>query len=172
MILLSPTQVLQIRLGSSKVSLLREGVINTINFNGGAGYDSAPTVTIDAPGAGGIQATAEAVLSASAVLTSIDISAAGSGYTANGNYSFSGSGFTETHGGYLEQTSGGITNVTYDGEFVDFRSSTPSGEFTFSPAAAIVSNGTGSGSTGGFNVGYEHVKFGAGTGSYPKDKLS
>ena len=156
---------------AQKVSLLREGVINTINFNGGAGYDSAPTVTIDAPGAGGIQATAEAVLSDSAVLTSIDITAAGSGYTANGNYSFSGSGFTGTHGGYLEQTSGGITNVTYDGEFVDFRSSTPSGEFTFSPAAAIVSNGTGSGSTGGFNVGYEHVKFGAGTGSYPQRQV-
>jgi len=157
---------------AQRVTLLREGVIDTINFTNGAGYDTTPTVTIDAPGVGGIQASAEAVLSPTAVLTSIDISSAGSGYTANGTYTFAGSGFEGTHGGYLEQTSGGITNVTYDGEFIDFRSSTPSSNFTFGPAAAIVSSGTGSGSNGGFNLAYEHVKFGAGTGSYPQRQVA
>ena len=149
-----------------KIDLLREGVLDVINFTSGAGYTSVPTIAIDAPpGSGGIQATADAVLSPNAVLTSIQIDAAGSGYTANGNYSFAGAPFVGTHGGYLTQTSGGITAVSYDGEIIDFNSS---GSFTFGTGAAIANSGTAVGINGGFDVDYQYVRFGAGTAAYPQ----
>jgi uncharacterized protein len=55
------------------------GVLSIAVGAGGTGYTSAPTVTI--AGGGGVGATAEAVISAGGVVTSIKITNPGSGYT-------------------------------------------------------------------------------------------
>jgi hypothetical protein len=152
---------------ATKISLLREGVINEINFTGGAEYQSTPTITIDAPNqAGGIQATAEAVLSTNALLTSIGVTGAGSGYSYVPTFSFSGAPFIGTHGGTMPINfgTGQVTAAIYDGKIKDFKVANAS-QFALGIGCALVPNGTGSGGTGGFNVGQDHVRFGAGTGS-------
>ena len=152
---------------ATKISLLREGVINEINFTGGAEYQSTPTITIDAPNqAGGIQATAEAVLSTNALLTSINVTGGGSGYSYVPTFSFSGAPFIGTHGGTMPINfgTGQVTAAIYDGKVKDFKVANAS-QFALGIGCALVNNGTGSGGTGGFNVGQDHVRFGAGTGS-------
>ena len=60
----------------------------------GAGYTSAPTVTIDAPtDAGGVQATATATVSGG-LLTAITVTNAGSGYATVPNATLTGGGAT------------------------------------------------------------------------------
>jgi autotransporter-associated beta strand protein len=78
-----------------------EGTAMTLNPNGsiksitkvagGTGYTSAPTVTISAPPAGGIQATATVAVSAGAI-TTFTITNAGKGYTSVPTVSFGGPG--------------------------------------------------------------------------------
>lgn len=71
------------------------GSVGSIVVGGsGAGYTSAPTVSIGAPtGAGGVQATATATV-AGGVVTAITITAAGSGYTTPPTVTLSGGGAT------------------------------------------------------------------------------
>tara|TARA_B100000427_G_scaffold325766_1_gene333209 strand:- start:1241 stop:3073 length:1833 start_codon:yes stop_codon:yes gene_type:complete len=72
-------------------SLYKE-VENVIITNGGSGYTSPPTVTIDAPGtAWGIQATAVASIKNGKV-DNIDIISTGRGYTSTPNITITGSG--------------------------------------------------------------------------------
>ena len=150
---------------ATKISLLREGVINTINFIGGAEYQTAPTITIDAPSAGGIQATAEAVLSSSAVLTSIGVTTGGSGYSYIPTYSFSGAPFLGTHGGNMFiNGSGVVTSANYDGQVTEMKVANAS-QFAVGIGCALVNSGTGTSYNDGFNIGQDHVRFGAGTGS-------
>lgn len=72
--------------------------------SGGASYTVAPTVTLSAPPAGGVQATATATLTGN-VVTSLTITEAGSGYTSAPTVSFAGGG-----GG-----SGAAATATIDG---------------------------------------------------------
>jgi hypothetical protein len=62
--------------------------------NGGTGYTSIPTVTIGAPPAGGIQATATAniVQISNGQVASVAVTSAGSGYTSAPTVTFSGGG--------------------------------------------------------------------------------
>lgn len=57
----------------------------------GAGYTSAPTITLSAPPTGGTQATATATVS-NGVITAITITNAGAGYTSTPSVTFSGGG--------------------------------------------------------------------------------
>jgi hypothetical protein len=59
--------------------------------NGGSGYTSVPTVNISAPPAGGIQATATALLT-NQVVTQVVMTNWGSGYTTTPSVSISGGG--------------------------------------------------------------------------------
>lgn len=59
--------------------------------SGGSGYSSVPTVTLSAPPAGGVQATARAVVN-SGVVTQIVLTQAGSGYTSAPTVTISGGG--------------------------------------------------------------------------------
>jgi hypothetical protein len=52
--------------------------------NGGSGYSGTPTVTISAPGGGGVTATAEAVV-VGGVITAINVTNPGSGYPYGGS---------------------------------------------------------------------------------------
>lgn len=56
---------------------------------GGTGYTSAPTVTISAPAAGGVQATATAIVRAGSVVA-VEVTEQGRGYTGTPTVSFSG----------------------------------------------------------------------------------
>jgi hypothetical protein len=65
-------------------NLVPMGAVGSIGItNPGSGYVTAPSVVIGAPGAGGVQATAEATITSGAGgLTSIDVTSGGSGYVA------------------------------------------------------------------------------------------
>ena len=76
-----PTKGLSNWDGTNLVSM---GSVGSIGItNPGSGYVTAPSVVIGAPGAGGVQATAEATITSGAGgLTSIDVTSGGSGYVA------------------------------------------------------------------------------------------
>lgn len=81
------------------VKLLQNGKITisvtAINItSGGSGYVSAPTVTIDAPPAGGTTATATATITDD-VVTAITITDNGSGYETQPNVSLTGNATAE-----------------------------------------------------------------------------
>lgn len=78
--------------GTNLVSIGSVGFIGITN--GGTGYTTTPSVVISAPSeTGGIQAQAEAILTAN-VVTGIAITEAGSGYTAAPTVTISGGGGT------------------------------------------------------------------------------
>lgn len=89
--------------------------IASINLNsGGSGYLVAPTVTISAPPAGGIQATATATVNANGVVTGITITNPGSGYTSAPTVSFTGTGTGATATAEIDENSepGPVRNLT------------------------------------------------------------
>jgi len=76
--------------GTNLVAIGGVGSIGIVN--GGSGYSSTPAVIISAPNqTGGIQAEAEAIITANAV-TSITLTEAGSGYTSAPTVTISGGG--------------------------------------------------------------------------------
>ena len=80
--------------GSEEVQYIQNAkrVQSLTIVSGGAGYDTAPTITIAAPGTtGGKQATATCTISGGVVNT-VTITYAGSGYTTNPIVSVSGGG--------------------------------------------------------------------------------
>lgn len=149
---------------ATPISLLREGVIGTITFTGGSGYQSVPIITIDPPASGGVQATATAILSDGSVLTGFDITSGGSGYLYAPTFEFAGTGLPTGLGGSTTITAGVVTESRYDGYVIDYRSSN-SLDFILGPGCAFRSNGTGTNSSNGFNAGNSYVLFGAGAGT-------
>ena len=148
---------------AKRIELLRDGVIESILFDGGSGYTEAPTVVIDPPPAGGIQATAEAILSTGGSIDSITIDTAGSGYTYPPIAIFNaGNVPSNAHKGSTEISGGQITEVRYDGithEFDNYN------DFIRGSGVYLYGSGSGFGSTGGFNVGTNYFRFGGGSGS-------
>ncbi len=81
-------------IGISNVSVTPvAGQVGSIAVTQGAGYTTAPTVTIAAPPAGGTQATAVATLVSATDIT-IQITNPGSGYTTAPAVTLTGGGFT------------------------------------------------------------------------------
>ncbi|MDR6954120.1 phage tail sheath protein FI [Ancylobacter sp. 3268] len=76
--------------GAEAVSTITKGIKITLGA-GGTGYTVAPTVVIEAPPTGGVQATATATVAAGAV-TGITVTNPGSGYINPPAVSFSGAG--------------------------------------------------------------------------------
>lgn len=88
------------------------GIIAISVVSGGSGYASAPYISLSAPDiAGGVQATATAVITAG-VVTAINITNAGSGYTIPPTISF-GSGAASATAS-VNSTPGVITSVSID----------------------------------------------------------
>ena len=146
-----------------KISLLREGVINDIVFTPGNGYRSTPIVTIDPPGTG-VTATADAVLSTTATLSSINITTPGSGYTFPPDVNFTATSISGVQSGTSVITNGAVVSARYDGIGFSFDTANQ-GTLTIDAGCAMRSDGTGTGSTGGFLLGRNHILFGAGTGT-------
>jgi hypothetical protein len=69
--------------GAAATSTIGDGIIGIVTItNGGSGYVTPPTVTISAPGVGGIMATAAAKINSVGIVTQIAITNAGLGYTS------------------------------------------------------------------------------------------
>jgi len=75
-----------------------------------------------------------------------------------------GTGLPDGLGGSTSVSGGAVTAIRYDGYVIDYRTSN-SLSFILGAGCAFRSNGTGSGSTGGFNTGNSYVLFGAGAGA-------
>lgn len=68
-------------LAAAPTATITNGIVTAVTGLGGTGYTIAPTVTLSAPPAGGVQATATATIAGGAI-TGYTITNAGSGYAA------------------------------------------------------------------------------------------
>jgi hypothetical protein len=120
-----------IRTGSSGVSL-----VASIS-SGGSGYTSAPSVTIAAPPAGGVQAQATAVVSGG-VVTGITVTNSGSGYTSAPSVTFG------TIGGTAPTTVATATAIPISTTL----------NYTVGATVPVTSGGSGYTSGGGYTVSF------------------
>ena len=138
---------------------IKLGGITQVNVtSGGSGYETAPTVGFT----GGLRAEATASLSSTGFLKRFEITDPGSGYTyapiVTLGGGLSGQSATASIG-----AGGTVTGVTLDG--ITYDTIDASNVYEFGAGTAIVSNGSGSGTTGGFNVGSDHLRFGGNSGT-------
>jgi hypothetical protein len=116
-------------------NLVSMGSVGSIGItNPGSGYVTAPSVFIGAPGAGGVQATAEATISSGAGgLTSIDVTSGGSGYTAVPGVIISA---PDIQGGTQAQA---IANITTGGVVVSVTITEPGSGYSTAPSVTFSS---------------------------------
>jgi hypothetical protein len=112
------------------------GVIYISVTQPGNGYATAPTVVIDPPPTGGIQATATAnmIPADSSSVSAVNISAAGTGYTAPPIISFTGGGGTGA---------AAVATVSPTGSPVDTLTLTSAGSQCYSVAPSVIFTGGG-----------------------------
>jgi hypothetical protein len=135
------------------------GEIRKIDLlNGGSGYDDRD-FTIGITGGGGDGCVLEGVLNSSGTITSVIIQNPGVGYDTNRVFFYKEvSGEVEAEGvEYTYVTENSISSVGFDTTNSD-------GIYEFGNGTAIVSGGTGVGSTGGFDIG-THLRFGDTSGT-------
>ncbi|AOO10673.1 hypothetical protein RW060613_085 [Synechococcus phage S-RIM8] len=141
-----------------RISLQREGVISELQFNGGTGYRTTPTVNIAAP-VSGTQATAIAALEPSGPLNIINVTDGGSGFTFPPVVSLSGTNITQD-GATAVLTLDSVTSINYDGIVFD------ADDFVnFGAGTETQNSGTALSSTDGFLTGGRYVRFGAANGA-------
>ena len=133
------------------------GITNVSVTSGGSGYESAPTVGFT----GGLRGEATANLSATGFLKRFEITNPGSGYTYPPLVSLGGglAGQSAT----AQILNGSLVGVELDGITYDTTDAT--NVYEFGNGTSIVSNGSGTGTTGGFNVGSDHLRFGGSSGT-------
>ena len=127
-------------------------------FSNGEGYESAPDVVISGTGTG---AVGETTLAATGYIKRIRIISGGSGYTYPPIVTLGGglAGQSAT----AEITNGFVTNIVLDG--IKFDTTDASQIYEFGGGTSIAPNGTGTGSTGGFDIGGTHLRFGDSSGT-------
>lgn len=147
----NPTQA------TATVSFRDSYVFSASVTNGGSGYESAPNVTVVGSGNG---ALVSATLSSIGTLKRIDITNPGAGYEYPPIVTLGGglAGQSAT----AEITNGQVTNITLDG--VKFDTTSSDQIYEFGNGTRIVQNGTGIGTSGGFNIGSTHLRFGESSG--------
>ncbi|AMO42876.1 virion structural protein [Cyanophage S-RIM50] len=141
-----------------RISLQREGVISELQFTGGSGYRTVPTISIDPPVAG-TAATAEAELEPTGPLNIISVTSGGSGYTFPPAISLEGTNI-DADGATAILTGDTVTSIVYDGTVFDADAFVNLGAGTESQ-----SSGTATTSTDGFLTGGKYVRFGAANGA-------
>tara|TARA_B100000287_G_scaffold316129_2_gene299715 strand:- start:278 stop:2335 length:2058 start_codon:yes stop_codon:yes gene_type:complete len=152
-----------------EIDLQRKIVLTGITVDGGgSGYESAPTLVVDAPQqANGdfptIRAEATASLSATGHLKRFNILSGGEGYTYPPDITLTGGMSGESATAVIDKD---VNSMTY-GQVIDIRLDGTSFDTTvadniheFGEGATIAPNGTGQGAWGGFNVGSTHLRFG------------
>lgn len=133
-------------------------IIGAQLLSNGAGYESAPTVEITGSGTG---ATATAQIADVGYVKRINIISSGSGYTYPPIVTLGGglAGQSAT----AEINNGFVTNIVLDG--IRYDTTDASQIYEFGGGTSIAPNGTGVGSTGGFDIGGTHLRFGDSSGT-------
>lgn len=148
------------RQATASVSIVNRPV-STINVtSGGAGYEFAPIVTINDTTTGS-GATATANLSNSGYFKRFEITNPGAGYVYPPIVTLGGglAGQSAT----ASISNGEVTGITLDG--IKFDLTNANQVYEFGNGTTIVPNGNGNGSTGGFNIGSSHLRFGGSSGT-------
>ena len=132
--------------------------------NSGDGFEEEPEVVVveDSNAAGdlsnshGSNAAIIARLEYKGYIKRVDILDGGSGYTQPPIISFPGD--MENIYAVAQIVNGSVSSILISGE--GFSTTNADGVYQFGPGTTIAQNGTGTGSTGGFNVGGTHLRFG------------
>ena len=133
----------------------------------GWGYESVPTITFAAPydslgDLSPVRATGTAVMSETGYLKRFDITSPGENYTYPPIVTFDG-GLAEQSATAVINEEGQVTEIRLDG--TKFDTTVADNIYEFGNGTTIASNGTGVGTTGGFNIGGTHLRFGDSPGT-------
>ena len=133
----------------------------------GWGYESVPTITFAAPydslgDLSPVRATGTAVMSETGYLKRFNITSPGENYTYPPIVTFDG-GLAEQSATAVINEEGQVTEIRLDG--TKFDTTVTDNIYEFGNGTTIASNGTGVGTTGGFDVGGTHLRFGDSPGT-------
>jgi hypothetical protein len=133
----------------------------------GWGYESVPTITFAAPydslgDLSPVRATGTAVMSETGYLKRFNITSPGENYTYPPIVTFDG-GLAEQSATAVINEAGQVTEIRLDG--TKFDTTVADNIYEFGNGTTIASNGTGVGTTGGFNIGGTHLRFGDSSGT-------
>ena len=126
--------------------------------NAGSGYESTPIVEIGSPGNG---ATAQAILTSTGAIKRVVITNPGGGYEYPPIVTLGGGLEGQSATAILDN--GSVSEIRFDG--IKYDTTDASQIYEFGGGTSIASNGTGSGSTGGFDIGGTHLRFGDAPGT-------
>lgn len=133
----------------------------------GWGYESVPTITFAAPydslgDLSPVRATGTAVMSETGYLKRFDITSPGENYTYPPIVTFDG-GLAEQSATAVINEEGQVTEIRLDG--TKFDTTVADNIYEFGNGTTIAENGTGVGTTGGFDVGGTYLRFGDSPGT-------
>ena len=133
----------------------------------GWGYESVPTITFAAPydslgDLSPVRATGTAVMSETGYLKRFNITSPGENYTYPPIVTFDGE-LAEQSATAVINEEGQVTEIRLDG--TKFDTTVADNIYEFGNGTTIASNGTGVGTTGGFNIGGTHLRFGDSPGT-------
>lgn len=133
----------------------------------GWGYESVPTITFAAPydslgDLSPVRATGTAVMSETGYLKRFNITSPGENYTYPPIVTFDG-GLAEQSATAVINEEGQVTEIRLDG--TKFDTTVADNIYEFGNGTTIAENGTGVGTTGGFNIGGTHLRFGDSPGT-------
>tara|TARA_B100002019_G_scaffold274748_1_gene272017 strand:- start:1320 stop:3383 length:2064 start_codon:yes stop_codon:yes gene_type:complete len=133
----------------------------------GWGYESVPTITFAAPydslgDLSPVRATGTAVMSDTGYLKRFDITSPGENYEYPPIVTFDGGLAGESATAVINEQ-GQVTEIRLDG--TKFDTTVADNIYEFGNGTTIASNGTGVGTTGGFDVGGTHLRFGDSPGT-------
>ena len=139
----------------------------TTSTSTGSGFESVPTITFSAPdGPFGalppVRATGTVVLSDTGYLKRFDITSPGENYVYPPIVTFDG-GLAGLAATSVINEAGQVTEIRLDG--TKFDTTVADNIYEFGNGTTIAPNGSGTGSTGGFDVGGTHLRFGDSPGT-------
>ena len=139
----------------------------TTSLTSGGGYESPPIITFSAPDGDfgplpAVRATGYAVLTDTGYLKRFDITSPGENYTYPPIVTFDG-GLAGLAATSVINEEGQVTEIRLDG--TKFDTTVADNIYEFGNGTTIAPNGTGTGSTGGFDVGGTHLRFGDSPGT-------
>ena len=139
----------------------------TTSLTSGGGYESPPIITFSAPDGDfgplpAVRATGYAVLTDTGYLKRFDITSPGENYTYPPIVTFDG-GLAGLAATSVINEEGQVTEIRLDG--TKFDTTVADNIYEFGNGTTIAPNGTGVGTTGGFDVGGTHLRFGDSPGT-------
>ena len=138
-------------------SIAYSDYLSSIDVTIGGDYESTPTVSLT-PNKG---ASATAVLSSRGRIKQINLTNAGTGYEYPPIITFTGGVSSVSATARLDEN-GAISAILLDG--IKYDTTNSNQIYEFGNGTTIAPNGSGTGSTGGFNIGSTHLRFGDATG--------